>query len=572
MAEFKLSLVQRKNLKENDEKLNESLQKIRDATGVNEWAMEIDWGTVYPVYQLGDRPGDTIYGECMSALAGNIENLCKIEATKEAFNSSLNQSKIIFNVDKKASSYWSEKIVNGCLEIGYKGSVCNVYELGRKIEDQLTTTFEECEMPIKLRTNIESEDVQEKKNNQMEKIKEATGRDFELKVQWAEMIKDHMDANYPQNFGESILNSVLEGLADNVKKLCSTEYGKDAFNEFATTGVIIINSNKNDKKASSYFTEAFVNGDVVISFKSICNCYEIGRKFENLLTCTFEDVVIPLRLRLNIADTEEKKEEHMQKINDATGRDFTLKVEWAEMIKDHMDANYPQNFGGSILDSVLEGLSSNIRSLCNDEHFPGKDAFNEFATTGNIIINSNKNDKKATSYFTVKFENGDLVISFKSICNCYEIGRNIPELLTVVYEDVTIPYLTRKSLAQYEEKREENMQTINTATGRTFELAVDWAKLIPFMLKDNRPDYVGSTLYESVLSGLADNLKKLCADEMSQEAFNEVASTGKIIFSTQDDKKASGYFTEKFENGDVVILFKSICNCYEIGRGFEKLL
>jgi len=426
MAEFKLSLIQRKNIKTNEEKLGENLQKIKDATGCDEWTMEIEWGHVYATYQLGDQPGDTIYDSCMTALAENIESLCKNEDAKSAFHTAVNQHKIIFNVDKKASSYWSEKIVNGCLEIGYKGSICNCYELGRSIEGQLTTVFEEVEIPLKLKKNID--------------------------------------------------------------------------------------------------------------------------------------------------EVQEKHEELKEKLSTATGRDFTLKIEWAQMITDHMDKNYPGSFGSSLLESCFEGLVDNICSLCNNEVFSGKDAFNEQATTGVIIFNSNKNDKKAQGYFTVKFENGDLVVSFKSICNCYEIGRNIPELLTVEFEEIKMPYLARRSLAEYEEKKEECMGVINTATGKTFELAIDWPKILPFILKDNQPSYVGSTLYESVLGGLSDNLKSLCADEMSQEAFNDSATTGKIVLTTWEDKKASGYFKESFENGDVQIAFKSICNCYEIGRGFEKLL
>jgi len=242
------------------------------------------------------------------------------------------------------------------------------------------------------------------------------------------------------------------------------------------------------------------------------------------------------------------------------------------MIQDHMEKNYPGSFGSTLLESCFEGLVSNISRLCKDETYPGKDAFNEHATTGVILFNSNKNDKKAPNYYHVIFENGDLVVSFKSICNTYDIGSNIPELMTVEYEEVKMPFLSRKSLAQNEEKREENMNVINEATGRTMELAVDWPKLLPFMLKDNRPDYVGSTIYDSVLAGLSSNIKKVCEDDMGKEAFNENCSTGKIVLTTWEDKKASGYFKETFENGDLVIAFRSICNCYDIGSSIEKLL
>jgi len=323
------------------------------------------------------------------------------------------------------------------------------------------------------------------------------------------MIKDHMGTN-PSSFGGTLYSSCFGGLVDNIVRVCNTEVGKDAFNEFASTGNIVFNSNKNDKKAQGYFTEAFVNGDLVISYKSICNVSDIGRKIEDQLTTTFEEVVMPLVLRKNIIANEEKKEEIHEKLKTATGRDFTLTIQWADMIKDHMGTN-PSSFGGTLYSSCFGGLVDNIIRVCTNKTFEGKDAFNEKATTGNIVFGSNKNDKKATGYFSVDFVNGDVVVLYRSICNVSEIGRNIEDLLTCEYEENVVPYVLRRSLAEYEEKREENMGIINTATGRTFELAPDWAKLLPF-LKDvskTSNSQVGSTLYSSVLGGLAGNLKKV---------------------------------------------------------------
>jgi len=570
MAEFKLSLVQRKNLKDNEEKLQENLQKIKDATGKDDWAFEIDWGVCYPVMQLGDRPGSSIYDDCLTGLSANIVKLCLDPFAKESFVEAMTGSKIIFTVDKKSPSYWSEKIVNGNLEIGWKGSVCNTYQIGAKIEEQLTCVFEEVTMPVILRKNIAANE--EKKEENLEKIKTATGRDFTLTVQWSDMIKDHM-GTYTSSFGGSMYADCLGGLAENIKKVCSTEFGKDSFNEFASTGKIIFNSNKNDKKATAYFTEKFENGDLVISFKSVCNTYQIGGKIEEQLTCVFEEVTMPVILRKNIAEKEEKKEEHLEKIRNATGRDFNLTVQWSDMIKDHM-GTYTSSFGGSMLDECLGGLAENIRKLCTNEVFPGKDAFNEKATTGNIIFNSNKNDKKVTAYFTTTITNGDVVVSFKSVCNTYQIGSNLEELLTVEFEEVTMPYVMRRSIAASQEKFQEHLTKIHDATGRQFEVVIEWPKMLPFLKDVNKTanNSVGSTLYESVMEGLSNNIKKLCADEMGKEAFNELASTGKIILTTWDDKKASGYFNEKFENGDVVISFKSICNTYSIGSSLEKLL
>jgi len=423
---------------------------------------------------------------------------------------------------------------------------------------------------VQLRKNIAANE--EKKQEYLEKLKEVTGRDFTLTIQWTDMIKDHMN-NRPDGFGGTLYSSCFGGLVDNIVKVCNTEVGKDAFNEFASTGNIIFLSNKNDKKAPNYFSENFINGDLVIGYKSICNVSEIGRKIEDLLTCSFEEVVMPLLLRKNIIANEEKKEEHLEKIKEATGRDFTFTIQWADMIKDHMN-NRPDGFGGTLYNSCLGGLTENIVKLCTNKIYPGKDAFNEFASTGKINFFSNKNDKKAPNYFSVEFLNGDVSVGYKTICNVSDIGKNLEDLLTVTHEEVVMPYVMRRSLAEYEEKLEENMQVINTATGRTFELSIEWAKMLPF-LKDvskTQPSSVGSTLYSSVMGGLSSNLKKLCADEIGQEGFNEAATTGKIVLTVEDDKKASGYWTEKFDNGNLVIAFKSICNVSEIGKSVEKLL
>jgi len=273
---------------------------------------------------------------------------------------------------------------------------------------------------------------------------------------------------------------------------------------------------------------------------------------------------------------QEKHQEIHDKLTAATGKQWTLKIEWDQMMKDHMQPNQPGSLATSLLESCFGGLTDNICKLCNDKVFSGKDTFLEFAKSGTIIFNSSKNDKKATySYFNTKIENDDIVVSFKSICNAYDIGSNIPELLTLDYEDIKMPYLCRRNLAEKEEKREEKMEVINTATGKTMELSIDWPKMLPFMITGSNNKFgnsVGTTLYESVLGGLSDNIKKLCGDELGKEGFNESASTGKIILTTWDDKKASGYFKESFENGDLVIAFKTITNCYDIGKGIEKLL
>ncbi len=59
---------------------------------------------------------------------------------------------------------------------------------------------------------------------------------------------------------------------------------------------------------------------------------------------------------------------------------------------------------------------------------------------------------------------------------------------------------------------------------------------------------------------------------MSQEAFNEAATTGKIILSCDSKAKDVSYHKCLIENGDLVLKIKSFCNFYSIGEDIERLL
>jgi len=137
-----------------------------------------------------------------------------------------------------------------------------------------------------------------------------------------------------------------------------------------------------------------------------------------------------------------------------------------------------------------------------------------------------------------------------------------------------MPYIMVKSITEKQEKFQGHLQSINEITGRQIPIVYEWAKLLPFIkdVSKIQNSSVGSTMYDSIVGGLVGNLKKLCSDEMGKEGFNE-ACTGSIIFTVESDKKATGYWTEKFINGDLVIAFcRSICNVSEIGKSIEKLL
>jgi len=131
----------------------------------------------------------------------------------------------------------------------------------------------------------------------------------------------------------------------------------------------------------------------------------------------------------------------------------------------------------------------------------------------------------------------------------------------------------RKDIKNNEEKVSEHLQTINDATGRSdWTWEVNWENFVGLAKSSNSsPDSPGSTA-ASILENLAAAIKKLCSDDMSQEAFNEAATTGKILVACDAKYKDFSYHKCAFENGDLVVKMKYFCNFYDIGSDLEKLL
>jgi len=137
--------------------------------------------------------------------------------------------------------------------------------------------------------------------------------------------------------------------------------------------------------------------------------------------------------------------------------------------------------------------------------------------------------------------------------------------------------IQRKDIKTNEEKVAEQIAEINSSTGRSdWTWEVEWQPMVELIKAESGAtssylDQIGSNA-ANALENLASNIKKLCEDEMSKEAFNESASTGKIVCKFNNKAKDFYYHQCKFDNGDLVLTFKSICNFSSIGQDIERLL
>jgi len=100
----------------------------------------------------------------------------------------------------------------------------------------------------------------------------------------------------------------------------------------------------------------------------------------------------------------------------------------------------------------------------------------------------------------------------------------------------------------------------------------DFAVLDALCNKLGYQNRVGEVIYDWILGSLADNVKRICGEELTKEALAEVWTTGVIRF--EENKKVS-YHAVEFTNGDLIIQYKPdnfVSNTGNIGSDIESKL
>jgi len=305
-----LPLKTRKNIKDNEEKVKEALEKIKDASGV-EFEFECDYADIHKVYTSKNKDGGSTVDQLgeivyyyLQALAESIEQFCQDPLQKEALVEGSTAKKIGFKLLPAAfkevkgqsyclSQYCRTVLDNGALimQVPLPNFPANVSDVGRSLQ----VCFDDPKALLSLMGRKNIAQNQEKLQERLEKINAATGVEFEVEVDfqtilenWKKAKKGDLDYETAKGIGEIVYNYYMEGLADHIARVCQDELGKEAFVDAVSKKVINFEVIPELKKGESsfYSRTKIVDGKLVLQVLGTnfpCNCGEAGNDIEKLL-------------------------------------------------------------------------------------------------------------------------------------------------------------------------------------------------------------------------------------------------------------------------------------------------
>jgi len=287
---------------------------------------------------------------------------------------------------------------------------------------------------------------------------------------------------------------------------------------------------------------------------------------------------LSLALRKNIRDNEEKLKAATAKLTPFAGGDVTVEVDWAKFAEVlGKDKSY-ENRAGEAIEWIVKGLAERWESNFgkNDEF---KATVAKAWTTKKLIVRAvGYKRESGGEYHKVSLENGTLVIDCAEgsvVSNVGEVGQKADKTLGLV-TDAGYNLSLSKNVRENAPKIEAKIKEITDATGVTgIAFPLNYNEIDAWM---RAADKNSSSYYDRsaeiglwVIGGLADNLKKLCKDDMVKEALQEVWK-GQIVLTVADPKLGSSHETE-FKDGKMILKYRSIIsNVAEVGKDIEKRL
>ena len=237
MADKKLSLPTRKNIRDNEEKKKEHLARIEATTGKGgvEFTIKDDIQVAEQLASKGyaDRMGEIFYDSYLNQLAEAVEKACKDNDAKEAFLNTWTTNKITFELDQKAQNYQQITFVNGdlCMACQPSNIWSNISNLGQDIEGRLTSTFAGESLSLKSAANLR--EYAPKREEHLGAIATATGKsNVEFFFKNLKAVDAALSSRgYDNRPGEIFFSSYLEHLAGSLAKLCDNEHAKTSLNQ-----------------------------------------------------------------------------------------------------------------------------------------------------------------------------------------------------------------------------------------------------------------------------------------------------------------------------------------------------
>jgi hypothetical protein len=429
MAEPKLPLIARKNIKENEEKVNEIKEKI---AAVVEGAAEVTVDVNYPAFAaFVDKAGyQNRVGEVtvwyLEALSGMIANTFKEETAKAALQGAWTTGVIRLQsgtLKKGEHKYSSLDIDNGDLVI----TVYNIGNVGDGFRD-LLDKLGDSSSGLSLKNAQSFKDKEESRTEALQQIQEFVqlSCDVTLDVDAPAFSAKSDTAGYKDRVGE-VIQWYIDAIKENLKRpFKDDELARAALQAAWTTGVIRLEFGTLKKNEYKYVESNIRDGDLVVTVYNIGN---VGETLGDLLPKLADPASgLPLRAALNIKEKEEQRDEFLKQIQDAVGlaTDVTLDVDWSALEPTLKKSGYGDRMGEVVYNWILGALAGNIVRITKDEMT--KEAVAEAWTTGVIRLEENKK----ISYHAVEFVNGDLIIQYKPeniASNVGSIGSDIESKL-----------------------------------------------------------------------------------------------------------------------------------------------
>jgi hypothetical protein len=265
---------------------------------------------------------------------------------------------------------------------------------------------------------------------------------------------------------------------------------------------------------------------------------------------------LPLVARKNIKEAEPLRDAHLKRLVDHLGWTKTPTVELDTPLAFHeacTKRGYENRAGDVMYDWTLGGFVNYAIKTLDDDM--AKDAFKKKFTGDKIIFRL----AAGARYGTPSWDNGNLVLSIDpgslagGVEECGQGGAYSEGCLSTILSSGDVPLETAKNIAANQATIDGHLKTLSDALKKPVTVNYSIPEISEAMKARSFDakqvgDFVGATL-----EGLADNIKKLCADSMSQEALAEVWTSGKVNYVL---KKGDGrYGTCSIAAGDLNVTF-----------------
>ncbi|KAN0000286.1 hypothetical protein ACTFIZ_000741 [Dictyostelium cf. discoideum] len=262
-----LPLSQRKSLRDNEEHLKNAHETIKAALGVD-WTFEFDFELITSKCTdsyVQESLGECFYKEVATNVAECIAEQTKDEMIKEALLEANTNQKIIVapNEDKKFTQYWSYEFVNGDLKVHFRPSIANISDVKYFKLASIIPSPGVFSLPAR----INLKENAEKFTEALEKAKEVTKMDWSYDESSLESVYPNIEQTYQERIGD-IFSEIVTNICYNLATRSADAMVLEALQEIAPNAKIVF---KYDSKQSDYWVWKFVGGDLVVSFKSICN-------------------------------------------------------------------------------------------------------------------------------------------------------------------------------------------------------------------------------------------------------------------------------------------------------------